>query len=333
MGCHECWIDNTNLAVWKGTGKNAVMAPEMTAFARSYGFEWHAHELGHANRKAGKERNFWTLETNFFPGRRFRDLEDLNKQAKEWATERYFRRPHAKTKIIPAEAFEAEKPSLVRIPETVIAPYREHERPTDRKGYVALRANFYWVPGTLAHEPMTLIETPSRLKIYRRHECVADYPLAAADKRGEKQRPEGMPLVPERPQNDRVGSHDEEKRLRGVGPHAEEYLDWLKNTPGRVRYRHRFIRELYAQSKTMTPSLFEKAIDQARRHGIAEIDAIERIARAMLNTQDSDSTWKDEPAPVEYLNRESYHEGRFSDEPTLTLYADLFERKKQEGKE
>lgn len=32
-----CIIDNTNLARWRGTGKDAVMAPEMEAFAKQYG--------------------------------------------------------------------------------------------------------------------------------------------------------------------------------------------------------------------------------------------------------------------------------------------------------
>ena len=52
-----CMVDNTNLAVLHGTGSNAVFTPEMKAFAKPYGFEWLAHEKGHANRKAGKERN------------------------------------------------------------------------------------------------------------------------------------------------------------------------------------------------------------------------------------------------------------------------------------
>jgi hypothetical protein len=105
-----CIIDNTSLAIWYGSGYRAVFAPEMVHFARAYGFEWKAHEIGHHNRKAGKERNFWTVETNFFPGRTFGSLEDLNEQAFQWATDRYAKRPQAKTGLIPADAFEHEKP-------------------------------------------------------------------------------------------------------------------------------------------------------------------------------------------------------------------------------
>ena len=46
-----CIIDNTNLARWRGTGKDAVIVPEMEAFARHYGFRFVCHEKGHVNRK------------------------------------------------------------------------------------------------------------------------------------------------------------------------------------------------------------------------------------------------------------------------------------------
>jgi transposase len=46
-----CIIDNTNLARLRGTGKNAVIVPEMEQFAKQYGFEFVCHEVGHANRK------------------------------------------------------------------------------------------------------------------------------------------------------------------------------------------------------------------------------------------------------------------------------------------
>ena len=78
-----CVIDNTSLARLRGSGKNALIEPEMERFAWQYGFRFVCHEIGHANRKAGNERSFYTVETNFFPGRSFATLEDLNRQAFE----------------------------------------------------------------------------------------------------------------------------------------------------------------------------------------------------------------------------------------------------------
>jgi transposase len=88
-----CVIDNTNLARWRGLGSNAVMVPEMEAFGKAHGFGFLCHAPKHPDRKAGEERSFFTVETNFVPGRTFQNLEDLNRQALEWSTVRMEQRP------------------------------------------------------------------------------------------------------------------------------------------------------------------------------------------------------------------------------------------------
>ncbi len=136
----HCIIDNTNLARLRGTGRDAVMVPEMAAFAQQRGFEFICHEKGHANRKAGEERSFWTVETNFLPGRTFRNLEDLNQQALEWSTVRLEQRPQTKAGIIPAKAFEHERTFLTPLPPHLPAPYKFYDREVDQYGYTAVEA-------------------------------------------------------------------------------------------------------------------------------------------------------------------------------------------------
>ena len=110
-----CIIDNTNLARLRGTGINAVIVPEMERFAKQYGFKFVCHEKGHANRKAGNERGFYTVETNFFPGRSFDGIEDMNQQAFSWATHRSANRPTGKIRLIPSVAFESRKAIFEKI--------------------------------------------------------------------------------------------------------------------------------------------------------------------------------------------------------------------------
>lgn len=132
-----CIIDNTNLARLSGAGKHARMAPEMEEFSRRYGFRFQCHEIGHANRKAGEERSFRTVQTNFLQGRSFEGLEDLNRQAHQWATERMEGRSQTRAKIVPAQAFAKEKAYLVKVPADLPAPYRPYTRTVDQYGYVA----------------------------------------------------------------------------------------------------------------------------------------------------------------------------------------------------
>ncbi|MGH9580161.1 MAG: hypothetical protein ACRD2R_04135, partial [Terriglobales bacterium] len=131
----QCIIDNTNLARLRGSGKQAVIVPEMVSFAQRYGFQFLCHEIRHPNRKAGEERSFWTTETNFLPGRAFESLEDMNRQALEWATVRMHHRPVSKSGLIPATAFEHERRFLTELPPQLPAPYCPHERDTDQYGY------------------------------------------------------------------------------------------------------------------------------------------------------------------------------------------------------
>ncbi len=131
-----------------GAGKRAVIVPEMKAFSRRYGFQFTCHAIDHPNRKAGEERSFWTVESNFLPGRSFDSLEDLNEQARQWATERIEHRAQTKARLIPAKAFEHERGYLNELPPYLPAPYQTHHRGTDQYGYAAFGANYYWVPGS-----------------------------------------------------------------------------------------------------------------------------------------------------------------------------------------
>jgi len=49
--CPVCVIDNTSVMLAAGAGENALIAPEMAAFARTLGFEFRAHRVGHPDRK------------------------------------------------------------------------------------------------------------------------------------------------------------------------------------------------------------------------------------------------------------------------------------------
>ena len=113
----RCIIDNTNLARLSGAGSSAVIAPEMREFSRRYGFQFVCHAIDHPNRKAGNERSFWSVETGFLPGRTFTSLEDLNEQAREWATERMEHRVLTKARVIPAQLFEHERLYLNPLPQ------------------------------------------------------------------------------------------------------------------------------------------------------------------------------------------------------------------------
>jgi transposase len=313
-----CVIDNTNLARLRGTGKDAVIVPEMEVFAKQYGFEFRCHEAGHANRKAGNERSFLTVETNFFPGRRFESLEDLNEQAFQWATERLYHRPVAKTGLIPAKAFEHEQSYLRELPAHLPAPYLVHKRDTDQYGYVAFDANYYWVPGTDRRE-VKVLEYSNRLEIYQGGVQLAQYALPADGVKQERFSPEGLPKPRHQPKNRRKPALEEQKRLRGMAEVVGAYLDFAL---GSARpQRQRFLRELYGLSQQMTSELFIRAVERALKYRITHIDAIRRIAQMYIS--EGMSTLPYAEVDEGLLERETYLEGSLTDAPDFTPYEKL----------
>ena len=320
----RCIIDNTNLARLRGAGGQAVIVPEMNAFSRRYGFQFACHAINHPNRKAGNERSFWTVETNFLPGRIFDSLEDLNAQAREWATERMEHRPQTKTHLIPAKAFEHERRYLHQLPQHLPAPYQTCQRGTNQYGYVAFGANYYWVPGSRRDE-VKVLQYADHLKIFQQHTCLAEYPLPPDGVRGQHYSPPGQPEPRHQPKKRRRDAKHEEQRLRAMGSEVATYLDFVLKAPG--VQRHRFTRELFAFSRKVTCSVFVKTAQRALRYRIVDLATVRRIAWLCMSQEEDVLPRAD--VDEDFQQRPAYQEGCLTEEPDLSVYDQLFEEEEE----
>lgn len=317
-----CIIDNTNLArlVGSGTGKNAVISPEMVQFAKQYSFEFLCHERGHSNRKAGNERSFFTVETNFFPGRTFESLEDLNQQALDWATNKMRNRPVSKTNLLPAKAFEHERFYLVKLLPQISPPYLEHERTTDQYGYVSFAGNYYWIPGT-KRDDVYILQYDKELKVYRKRELIGEYELPPDGAKNEKICPKGCLKPKHQPHNRKKPTTHEENVLRTSAVEVANYLDFaLQASDGQ---KHRLIRRLYGLFKNLGAQVFTKSIARAHVYHITDIETIENIAILEMNGK------RELPCvqvDQEFEKRESYLEGKFTDDVDLSRYDEIMEK-------
>ncbi|MFC1591377.1 helix-turn-helix domain-containing protein [Thermodesulfobacteriota bacterium] len=322
-----CIIDNTNLARLRGSGKNAVIVPEMEKFARQYGFAFVCHEIKHSNRKAGNERSFWTVETNFFPGRTFESMEDLNAQAFDWATSRMANRPVSKTGLIPARAFEYEKPFLKKLPSYIPAPYLLLTRKTDQYGYAPFDANFYWVPGT-GREEVTLLQYSTKIQLYQSRTLLAEYDLPPDGVKNKEFWPPGTAKPQHQPKHRHRPTHTEQQKLSSSDPVVAQYVTFAVKTGGKPK--HRFIRQLYALQQKMAPDLFLKTVTRALQYRITDIQTLERIAVLLMREGSH------EPAGVqidsELQSRPSYLEGQFSDDVNFSEYEKLLDDDCEEDK-
>lgn len=317
-----CIIDNTNLAVLHGTGSNAVMVPEMIAFAKSHGdFQWEAHFIGHSDRKGGVESGFWFVETNFFPGRTFESLEDLNVQAMEWVTKRIVLRPHSKTKLIPAQLFEFEKPHLKKLPPFVSPPVLLHERETDQYGYAAFDGNYYWIPGH-GRGRVQIIQYSDKIQILRNREELAQYLLPVYGVKNERFKPAGIAAIRQNPNNCKRPTGAEENRLTAIDPSVGGYLQFISKAPLSSPKKYRLIRELYSLSLKLAPQLFIQTIQRAHRYTITDRDTIERMAVFLMRENDvqmESDCYVDE----DIENNEIYREAAVSPFADMSKYDEL----------
>jgi transposase len=316
-----CIIDNTNLARLRGTGKNALIVPEMEQFAKHYGFKFVCHQVRHPNRKAGNERGFFTIVSNFFAGREFESLQDLNAQAFEWATVRSANRPTGKTRLIPAAAFEYEKVSLNKLPAYTEPPYQVYDRRTDQYGYAAFDGNFYWIPGTGRHNVKVLCYD-DHLKIYHQRKLLGYYELAGYGVKNKQISPKGQPKAQHKPKYRKKPTAGEEKILRTAADQIDAYLSFALQEKG-AKTRHRFIRQLYGLYKKMALPLLIKTIQRAQKYRIKDINTLDRIAVLLIKEDNYDMPCA--PIDSEFKNRQAYHEGRFAGHVDLSNYDKMIE--------
>lgn len=301
------------------------MVPEMAAFMKRYGSEFLCHEKKHANRKAGVERGFNTVNSNFLPGRKFTDLEDMNRKALEWSTKRMENRVVRGKGRTPAFAFEDERALLVALPPHLPAPYQPHDRGTDQFGFAALGGNFYWVPGK-GHDDVTLLEYSEHVKVYRGRKLLEQYPLPPFGVKGQRFYPEGYTGPKRAPKDRRKPTAEEEKRLRNMGEEVSAWLDFALPAGGKTR--HRLVRELFLLSRQTTPELFVRSVARALRYGVRSVPTIRKIAQMYLF--EGAVSLPDPDFDEELFEREEYVEGRLTDVPDFSAFTGMLDADEEE---
>jgi len=116
--------------------------------AAHYGFTPKACAAYRAKTKGKVERPNGYIRDDFFLGRRFVDLEDLNRQWFQWLDTVANVRRHGTTGRIVAEAFAEEHPTLLPLPAVDYQAVLRGERRVSRDGMVSVDGNEYSVPDT-----------------------------------------------------------------------------------------------------------------------------------------------------------------------------------------
>lgn len=155
----EILYDNARTMIMTERLAENRLNPLFKDFADHYGFEPRFCRPYRPRTKGKVESGVKYLKRNFLKGRRFRDLEDLNRALEAWLVEVADRRVHGTTHEIPAERFGREREAL--LPLSPVRPWQpdsEHERRVANDGRIDFEANRYGVPLVFVGENV-LVET------------------------------------------------------------------------------------------------------------------------------------------------------------------------------
>lgn len=128
-----------------------------------------------AKTKGKVERPFRYIRQDFFLGRVFRDLEDLNGQFDQWRTGIANPRRHATTGLVVDAAFAEEQPVLVGLPAIAYSAVLTIERRVSHEGMVSLGGNLYSVPDTTRKRVVEVQNHPSHVRIFEDGVLIASH--------------------------------------------------------------------------------------------------------------------------------------------------------------
>lgn len=263
-------LDNHSVVVVSGTGPSAVMAPEMEAFSERFGFDFVAHEKGDVNRSARVERPFDFIEKNFYPGRTFDDLDDLNAQFRTWCDTKNaaFRRGLG---FRPRELWAAERPLLKPLPLHIPEVYAPHDRRVDTEGYVSLHRNRYSMPEQSIGRQVVVHEHRRSVKVFDGHRLVVEH----------AKRPDGAQIrvtLPEhRYQRRRTApaASPQEGILRAASPVLGTMADALRKRHGGQAIRA--MRRLHTLYLDYPTEPLVAAVETALEFGLLDLQRLEAM--------------------------------------------------------
>jgi transposase len=186
LGCHrrafeffggvprKVIIDNPKCAVTKACYHDPQVQRAYAECAEEYGFLISPCPVADPAKKGIVEAGVKYVKKNFLPLREFRDLADMNRQAREWVMGTAGNRIHGTTRERPLTRFaEAEKAFLKKLPD--VAPELATWVRVKLHGdcHVQFEKCRYSAPFTLTHERLWMRVSENTVQIYHNQALVA----------------------------------------------------------------------------------------------------------------------------------------------------------------
>lgn len=284
LGCHRRaleWfgavperliIDNPKCAITRACIHDPMVQRAYAEAAEGYGFRIDPCPPADPQKKGIVEAGVKYVKGNFLPTRTFRDLADLNAQARAWVMQEASVRIHGTTRERPLERFELEKPLMKPLP--AIAPDLGswHAVSVHRDCHVQHERILYSAPFSLVGKRLWLRATDATVTIFEDYRLVATHPRGR--KAGQRFTVTGH-LPPEAQAfflQDRAWCA---RQAAAIGPACAEFISQL--LADRIVERLRAAQGLLRLAKTYGPERLEAACARALHHATIQFRSVKHI--------------------------------------------------------
>ena len=264
--------DNLRSAVLEREGNTIRFHPILLELASHYRFEPRPVGIARGNEKGRVERAIRYIRDNFFAGRQWQSLEDLNQQALNWchgtATGR---RCPQNTDMTVAEAFAQEQPTLLTLPDN---PFNTEEccQVTSRKTpYVRFDLNDYSVPHTHVQQSLTVRADLNRVRILDGTDVIAEHPRSQGKGEQIEEQRHIDALCESKYQ---ASQHHAQDRLQKASPLTPELL---QGAIARGHVLKRSLRELNELLNTYGRAEYHLAVEEALNNQSPTADAVRQV--------------------------------------------------------
>lgn len=168
--------DNLKSLVLERRGDAIRFNETLLAFASHYHYEPRPVAVARGNEKGRVERSIRYIRDNFFAGRTWTDLDDLNAQALAWCEGPAADRPCPEDRSRTVrELYEQERHTLLCLPDN---PFPTADREAVRVGktpYCRFDLNDYSIPHTHVRRTLTVLATTTKVQIVEGTTLLAEH--------------------------------------------------------------------------------------------------------------------------------------------------------------
>jgi len=286
----EVLYDNLKTAVLSHVDGTVEWQSAFADFASYYGFTPRACRPYRAKTKGKVERPFPYIRSNFFLGRAFTGLEDLNTQARRWLAETANARIHGTTHERPIDRHQIERARLRALPRQAYRPVETTFRSATRDCVISYGGNFYSVPASHAARRHLRVEvSQAELTIYHNAEKIAVHRLCQGRHHRiiDPKHLEGLV-----PQTTLTPLQVKLRDLRGLSLAAAGFIDGLVKTQTRLLPWH--VGQLRETLFKVGPEMLQQAMEKAARFQAFDARTVKNLCHKMRLR----AYGGDEPVPI-----------------------------------